>query len=115
MISAEKYARRPFYVDAVQVSEENMAEVATWCQGEVTQTPDDIGDPVRTFIKVNVRRPLTERQSRAFAGDWVLRAGSGFKVYTPKAFANSFEPVKKAPKPTPPPSAPVGEDLGRAE
>jgi glutamine amidotransferase PdxT len=90
----EEYIRRPFIVQAVEVSEENMAQVAAWCGGEV-RTSDESKDGeepnLQKYIKVNVKRPLNERQTKAYFGDWVLSAGSGFKVYTPKAFTTSFE------------------------
>lgn len=47
------------------------------------------------YIRVHVHRALNERQTKAFIGDWVLYAGTGFKVYSAKAFNNSFEPVAK--------------------
>jgi hypothetical protein len=34
-MTPKKYAKRPFYVDAVQVNDQNMAEVAAWCEGAV--------------------------------------------------------------------------------
>lgn len=84
-----KYARKPFYVDAVRVTEENIDEVIEWCAGEkLTDAEEGV------YVKVRVHRPLTERQTKAFVGDWVLYAGTGFKVYTPKAFDKSFEKVK---------------------
>lgn len=97
-IETNKYARRPFYVDAVQVTEENMAEVAKWCQGDVMTddkalTAPELSGDDHPYVKVRVHRPLTERQTKAFAGDWVLYAGTGFKVYTPKAFEKSFVAV----------------------
>lgn len=88
-MKTHKFARKPFYVDAVRVSEENIQEVAKWCNGEVQSSAEE-----GLYIKVRVHRPLTERQTMAFIGDWVLFAGSGFKVYTPKAFDKSFEKVK---------------------
>lgn len=87
-MKTHKFARKPFYVDAVRVSDANMEEVAEWCKGTIEKSEEG------TFIKVEVHRPLTERQTQAFVGDWVLFAGSGFKVYTPKAFDKSFEKVK---------------------
>jgi len=87
-LQTEKYARKPFYVDAVQVTEGNMQDVAKWCQGSVQST--DAGE---NFIKVRVHRPLNERQTKAFVNDWILFAGTGYKVYTPKAFNQSFEPA----------------------
>jgi hypothetical protein len=88
-INTEKFARKPFYVDAIQVTEENMQEVAKWCDGTVEGT--DAGE---NFIKVRVHRPLNERQTKAFVNDWILYAGSGYKIYTPKAFNHSFERVE---------------------
>lgn len=88
MLKTHKFARKPFYVDAVRVSEANIEEVAEWCEGEIQENSDG------RYISVKVHRPLTERQTQAFLGDWVLFAGSGFKVYTPKAFDKSFEKVK---------------------
>lgn len=132
-MKTHKFARKPFYVDAVRVSEANLADVATWCEG----TPEETDDG-QAYIKVKVHRPLTERQTQAFVGDWVLFAGTGFKVYTPKAFDKSFEKVKtltkaqadeagikvphearpknekKAPVPTPPKRHKPISDLGKA-
>lgn len=87
MVQTVKVMRRPFYADAVQVTEANMTEVAKWCQGEII-TPDS-GAP---YIRVNAFKAQTERQNRAFVGDWVLYAGSNVKVYTNSAYNNSFMP-----------------------
>jgi hypothetical protein len=95
MIEIQKYARKPFIVDAVQVTEANLAEVAKWCDGEVrTVTKDGVSSVLGAkYIKVKVKRPLTVRQTKAFVGDWVLVAGTSFKVYTPGAFEKSFDPI----------------------
>lgn len=88
-MKTHKFARKTFYVDAVRVSEANINEVAEWCGGTIKE--DETG---HAFLSVEVNRPLTERQTQAFIGDWVLFAGTGYKVYTPKAFDKSFEKVK---------------------
>lgn len=88
-MKTHKFARKPFYVDAVRVTEDNINEVAAWCQGEVLTDPEE-----GQYIKVRVHRPLTEDQTKAFIGKWILFAGTGFKVYTAKAFDKSFEKVK---------------------
>lgn len=84
MLQTTKFTRKPFEVDAVQVTAENIEEVAKWCQGEVI-TED--GQPC---VKVRVLRALNDRQTKAFVGDWVLYAGTGYKVYIDKAFKKSF-------------------------
>lgn len=89
-MQTQKYARKPFYIDAVQVTEENMAEVAEWCGG----TQREANGPEAAHIKIKVHRPFTPRQTKAFVGDWVLKSETGFKIYTPVAFERGFEPVK---------------------
>ncbi len=88
-----KFARKPFYVDAIRVTADNMEDVAEWCMGDVVTTVKAEGSVEEKYIRVRVHRPLTERQTKAFEGDWVLYAGTGFKVYTPRAFEKSFEKV----------------------
>ena len=84
-----KYARKPFYVDVVRVTQENIDDVVLWCRGEqLTDAEEGV------YVKVRVHRPQTERQTKAFLGDYILYAGTGFKVYTPRAFDKSFEKVK---------------------
>jgi hypothetical protein len=94
-IKTEKYARKPFDVEAIQVTDENMIEVAKWCLGDIRNTlvSNKAGDEkeTQTYIKVRVRNPLNERQTKAFKGDWVLKSGNGFKVYTENAFKKSFD------------------------
>jgi hypothetical protein len=98
-LDINKFARKTFYVDAVTVTDDNMSQVAEWCSGSVHDLQDGGNDEGYThYIKVQVHRPLNERQTRAFVGDRVLRrsdyhAGSGFKVFTPIAFDKSFEAV----------------------
>jgi hypothetical protein len=89
MMKTHKFARKPFYVDAIRVTKDNIEEVARWCQGEILTDAEQ-----GPYIKVRVHRPLTERQTQAFLGDWVLYAGTGYKVYNPKAFDKSFEKVR---------------------
>lgn len=80
-----KYSRRIFEIDAVQVTPENMEEVATWCEGAVRHNV--AGD---AYVKVKVHRPMNEKHTRAYPGDWVSLSKSGYKVYTDRAFQNSF-------------------------
>jgi hypothetical protein len=90
-VKAQRYARKPFYVDAVQVTAENIEDVAKWCQGDVRLGRKPESNKDENYISVRVHMPLKDRQTMAFVGDWVLYAGQGFKVYTPNAFDNSFD------------------------
>lgn len=85
----QKYGRKAFVVDAVQVTPENMAEVAEWCDGEI-RSKKRRGKAVK-FIKIDVHRPLNEKQTEAFVSDWVLFSLTGYKVYTDRAFVGTFQ------------------------
>jgi len=88
-ISPETYLRKPFEVRAVQVTVENIVDIAHWCKGELVN--GEKNNKTVTCIQVKVSNPISDKQTRAFVGDWVLRTKSGWKVYTNKAFRTCFE------------------------
>lgn len=90
-MQTQRYNRVQFEVDAVQVADDNIHEVAEWCGGKVHEDKHvDESIPPSQFVKVPVHRPLNTKQTRAYVGDWVLSSDTGFKVYTDRAFQNSF-------------------------
>lgn len=86
----QKFRRKPFTVEGVRVTKKNMEEVAKWCNGEVKKNPKGV-----KHIFVNVHRPMNEKQTMAFVGDWILFQNRGFKIYTQNAFSRNFELVEK--------------------
>jgi hypothetical protein len=80
-----KFKYRPQFVEAVQVTRENMNEVMVWCEGEIR------GGPTNQHIWVHVYRARTKRQRMAFIGDWVIFTGRVWKIYTAEAFKGVFE------------------------
>lgn len=91
MLKTARYSYKPLQVDAVQVTDANMAEVATWCGGEVQRRAIKALDgQKKNFIKVGVHRPANTKQTEAFEGDWVLRTDKGFRIYTDAAFTRCF-------------------------
>jgi hypothetical protein len=97
-IVTTRYVRKPLYVDAVQITEENFAEIAKWCQGEIRAIVGDelVKDginPGTAYIRVRVHNPKNVRQTKGFVGDWVLYTEKGYKVYSQKAFRGSFFPA----------------------
>lgn len=87
-VQTQEFVRKTFKIQAVQVTEDNINEVAKWCSGEVKTALNGQG---KTFIEVNVKKPMSDRQKQAFVGDWVLYNKSGYKVYTDRAFNACFE------------------------
>lgn len=93
-ISPKQFMRRPFDVEAVQVTAENFEAVAKWCGGKIVtikETDDnDVDTPEQRHISVDVARPLGRRQTEAYEGDWILYASKGFKVYANRPFQKNF-------------------------
>jgi hypothetical protein len=91
-MDTQRFMYVPLFVDGVQVTAENMAEVAEWCEGKIDNTI--IKGKNQPFIKVDVLRPISLRQTRAFVGDWVLKIANGkLRVYTQKALVKDFIPA----------------------
>lgn len=88
-ISAQKYIRKPLYVDAVRITEKNFEEMVLWSQGTVEHDEERN----KKFIRVRVHQPRDSRQTKAFVGDWLLYTEMGYKIYTNRAFENSFDLV----------------------
>lgn len=100
-IVTERYVRKPIYVDAVEVTEENFREIARWCQGKIFKSDgsslakDEEPNPQACYVHVRVHSPRSPRQARAYIGDWILYTEMGYKVYTPGAFATSFDKLEE--------------------
>jgi hypothetical protein len=88
----KNYQRKTFPVQAVRVTTDNIGEVAEWCKGEVIPSESE---PIDYHIKVDVKLPLNERQTKAFPGDYVVLHNGGFKVFQERGFHKSFELVEQ--------------------
>lgn len=84
--------RKPMFVNTVQVTKFNMAEVAKWCGGEVVPVYHHRVIQSR-YIKVPVIKPGNVRQTQAFINDWLVEFNGTYKIYTPSALANHFDEV----------------------
>lgn len=87
-ITPKTYERKPFTVQAIQVTPQNMREVAEWCGGVIV--PGERAGKKQDCIQVDVKNALNEKQKYAFANDWVLKGTNGKKVYTSRAFNGCF-------------------------
>lgn len=85
MLETKTFIRKSFLVKAVQVTRENIAEVAEWCKGTIRNNPKG------TYIDVDVKHPMTPKQTKAYIGDHVLLSDKGFKIYTDGAFQTHFD------------------------
>jgi len=93
-VTTTKFIRKPLYVDAVRITRANFEEIAAWCQGEIQQDEVPGKGTSKPFIRVRVHNPKNPRQTKAMVGDWLLYTERGYKVYTNKAFLESFDEVE---------------------
>lgn len=88
-----KYDRKPFSVTAVELSFENLNEVAEWCKGEIsTESTKILG--TSTMLPVVTIEGLGEARGKTFVarlGYFIVELNGSFRVYKPKQFKDTFE------------------------
>lgn len=98
-IVTKKFARKPFYVDAVRVTPENFLELSFWSQGSIRnndESPITNGttiDPANQHILVETNKGRNARQRQAHIGDWFVKSERGLRIYTHEAFLDTFGSV----------------------
>lgn len=76
------YVRKPFSVRAIEITEENLSEVAEFV-GTIRQKEN--GTP---YIEVD--RKLVPNIFQVFPGFWMTKIGNNVRCYSPKAFEAQF-------------------------
>lgn len=92
-METQQYVSKISMVDAIQITAENMEEVAKWCGGVIEEREFKSRNnhvTVNKLIKVQVTRAMNRRQTEGHIGDYILLRGGDFKVYTEKAFYSSY-------------------------
>lgn len=87
-MEAQRYVRKPMFVEAIQVTKDNFREIAKWCNGTAYESSDG-----HITVRVLHTRSKTIPRTKAFLGDWVLSSENGFRVYTNSAFEKAFDLV----------------------
>lgn len=79
-------SRKSFDVEFVEVTEENISEVADWCGGRV------IGEGRERHVRISDKNAIHTRQTKAFVGDKVVlhTEKKTFKAFGRRAFDNTF-------------------------
>lgn len=90
-IEPVKYTRKTFDVDAIQVTAENVREVAEWCDGRIKSSDPESYNDNQFYIEISVQMAHGTKREKAFIGDWVTRTDKSFKAYRRDAFAFAFE------------------------
>lgn len=91
MLETNVYRRKPFAVSAARATSDNLYELAEWCMGTVIEQ-----EGKRSYIQVDALRPLNNRQTKVYPGDWLVVTDSGYKVYLNRAFRMNFVKAKES-------------------
>lgn len=91
-ITTQKFIRKPFSIDAIRVTEGNFKAISEWCGGTIEV--EKRGSKEIRFIRVDVKQAMSDRQTKAYVGDWLLSSKGKWKVYTHHAFETHFEPYE---------------------
>lgn len=78
----KKFTRKPFIVDAIQITTENIADVAKHV-GDLREKED--GTP---YILVDGR--IVPNVQRVYPGFWMTRIGENIRCYSDKIFTDQF-------------------------
>jgi hypothetical protein len=90
-----QFTRKPFFVSAVQVTLQNIDEVAAWCKGTIeyvsmrmlgTETPLPV-------IRIQGVGDNRGKEFTAFLGYYVVDHKGNFRVYKPAQLESTFDEV----------------------
>jgi hypothetical protein len=92
----KQYTRKPFPVAAVQVSLQNIQEIAEWCRGTVEQVSTRMLG-TETFlpaIKIQGQGENRGKEFTATLGCWVVELKGSYRVYKPQQFEATFDELE---------------------
>lgn len=96
-METQKFARRQFALEAVQVTPTNMNEVARWCGGKVAPADYKMMGGVHKMPEGCVLLPKqglkANKTYKVLIGHWITKHNGQFRTWTLEAFEASFEPV----------------------
>jgi hypothetical protein len=103
VIINKRYRRISETVQAIQVTDENMAGLAKWCYGRVmVHFPGPAEESGNYRVGQNCVEVVTgrfngrENKTRAYVGDWIanIEGTTKFRVYRQTTFLETFEEIR---------------------
>jgi hypothetical protein len=79
------YMRKPFFVEAIEITEENIRDVAKLL-GLYVERPDG-----SKYIQVRKEMAPNVFQGRIYPGYFLTKLNDDYRCYQPKSFHNQFE------------------------
>jgi hypothetical protein len=85
VLDYKTYTRKPFPIKAIQITEENIHEVAKFI-GEVRHKDDEHSTP---YILIDER--IVQKVPKAYIGFWVTKVGEHYRCFTRRAFREQYD------------------------
>lgn len=91
----KQYTRKPFPVSAVQVTLQNIQEVAEWCKGTIEYRPTRMMGTTTDLpiIRLKGQGDNRGKEFEAALGCWVVELKGSFRSYKPAQFDASFDEI----------------------
>lgn len=91
----KQYTRKPFPVAAVQVTLQNIDQVAEWCKGTIEQRPTKMmgTETLLPIIRLKGQGDNRGKDFEAALGCWVVELKGSFRSYKPAQFDASFDEI----------------------
>jgi hypothetical protein len=83
-VTFTNFVRKPFCVEAVQITAENIGSLATLL-GELKEKDGEVSILIDRRIIPNIKK--------AYIGWWVTKLDDNLRCYSPKVFEKEFGPV----------------------
>lgn len=96
-MDTQKYTRRPFEVEAVQVTPKNVEQVAEWCGGTVTLADYKLMGGIHKMGAVLLPKqgPRNNKTHTVLIGQWITKHNASFRSWSKDAFENTFAVLLK--------------------
>jgi len=97
-METQKFTRKPFSLEAVQVTPTNINEVAKWCGGTVAPADYKMMGGVHKMAQGSImlpkQGPKSNKTHRVLIGHWITKHREQFRNWTLEAFQASFTPAE---------------------
>lgn len=95
MSVTSRWVRKNANVEAVRVNRAEVHKIAHWCGGRIMATDSGGKDGSGCIYILLPFKSNYNKPNRVFMGDWIVKDGDGFKMYSHEAFSNVFLKAEK--------------------
>jgi len=97
-MNVQQYTRKPFPVDAAQLTLQNLHEVAEWCKGTIEYVPTKMLGTMTDLpvIKIQGQGDNRGKEFTATLGCYIVELKGSFRVYKPQQFESSFDLIAQS-------------------